>query len=66
MKTNYILTRLENTPEGDINYSWKKEKEEKEKVFWHMPKFITWNWKWLKDEASKLKVGESKIYEEDI
>lgn len=62
MKANYILTRFENTPNGEVNYSWKPEKQDQ----YVIRKLITWNWKWLREEAAKLEVGESKIYEMDV
>ena len=29
-------------------------------------KLISWNWNWIREEAAKLKVGETKIYEVDV
>ena len=52
--TEYILTRYHS--DGKISYSWGP----KEKQF--DGRLITWNHKWLRREAFKLKEGESKIY----
>ena len=52
--TEYILTRHHS--DGKISYSWGP----KEKQFDGM--LITWNHKWIRREAFKLKEGESKIY----
>lgn len=53
--TEYILTRCHS--DGKISYSWgPKEKQQ------FVGKLITWNHKWLRREAFKLKEGESKIY----
>jgi hypothetical protein len=52
--TEYILTRHHS--DGKISYSWGP----KEKQF--DGRLITWNHKWLRREAFKLKEGESKIY----
>lgn len=62
MKANYILTRFKNTPNGEVSYSWEPEKQDKCVI----RKLITWNWKWLREEAAKLEIGESKIYEMDV
>lgn len=52
--TEYILTRYQSN--GKISYSWRP----KEKQF--DGRLITWNHKWLRREAFKLKEGESKSY----
>ena len=52
--TEYILTRHQS--DGKISYSWGP----KEKQFGGP--LITWNHKWLRREAFKLKKGESKTY----
>lgn len=52
--TEYILTRYHS--DGKISYSWGP----KEKQF--DGPLITWNHKWLRREAFKLKEGESKSF----
>ena len=52
--TEYILTRYHS--DGKISYSWGP----KEKQF--DGRLISWDYKWLRREAFKLKEGESKSY----
>lgn len=52
----YKLTRL---PDVDRKINWKWERETL-----NIPrKLISFDWNWLREEAAKLEVGESKIYE---
>ena len=58
----YVLTRLDDV-DGKVNYSWKRKYPRK----WiGMPPLISWDWKWIENLAKKLKVGESKEFEEDV
>ena len=60
MKREYILKRLDDTPTGEVNCSWRPKAQSSDM------KLISWNWDWIQEEASKLKVGETKIYEVDV
>ena len=58
----YVLTRFPDV-DGKVNYSWKRKHERK----WiGMPPLISWDWEWIRKQAEKLKVGESKEFEEDV
>ena len=56
----YILTRLPDE-DGKVNWSWKLAEGQIRPY-----KLITWDWAWIRKEAAKLKVGESKEYWENI
>lgn len=59
MRFEYKLTRLPDLSDGRINWSWGPvDKSNKPNAL------ITWDWNWIRQEAAKLKVGESKIYNE--
>lgn len=61
MLLDYKLTRLDDTPDGKINWSWSRVGNKPT-----ITKFITWDWDWIRKEAEKLKIGESRIYHEDV
>lgn len=60
--TDYRLTRLPDTDDGRVNWKW--ERVEKEHGF--PTKLISWDWEWIRKEAAKLNIGESKIYHENV
>ena len=60
MKRKFELTRLPDLSDGRINYKWRPVDDIKLRMF------ISWDYNWIKDEAAKLKVDESKIYEIDL
>jgi len=59
----YKLTRLPDLSDGNINFQWGPVDKEN---FFHRFVLIDWDWNWIRKEAAKLKVGESKIYDENI
>lgn len=59
MVLEFVLTRYDNV-NGKVNFSWGPVKN------MQFPRaMIDWDYTWLRREASKLKIGEKKIYHID-
>jgi hypothetical protein len=50
------ITRLPDLNNGDINYTFESDYDNNPFME------VDYEWDWIKNEASKLKVGESKEY----
>lgn len=59
----YVLTRFPDTTDGKISFTW-EDKDPQE--FMLIQKLISWDWDWIRKEAAKLEVGESKEFLENV
>lgn len=62
MDRKYRLTRLPDLKDGQVNFEWGPIEDDNNILRNHV--LIDWDWNWIRKEAAKLEIGESKIYSE--
>lgn len=60
---NYILTRLQDTPDGRLN--WTLCEQERAMTI-GIPPLIHWDYNWINQQVQSMKVGEAKIIQADV